>query len=124
MREQMFDNDDAMLNACGLTRKVAYQVPEGYFEDLPGRIMGLIPEQETTVRVLGRNIHEAFKYWVGAGIAASLILGFIGVKRFTHNTKDKFMIAAEEQYAYDLMDYGMVDTDDVYSYLSGDYFKE
>lgn len=122
MTEQMLDNDDAMLRVCGLTRRVTYKVPDGYFDTLTGRIMERIPKQETRGLILGYYVRDAFKYWIGAGVAASLLLGFIGVRHFTHHGNDPFMFASEEQYAYDFMDYGMVDTNDIYTYLNGDDF--
>lgn len=116
-------------------RENPFTVPEGYFDDLPARVMATLPqvpqpdeEGETTIVVDMPRRHRA-GWWAAGAVAACLACA---VMLTHHNTPQDARHATqlsnaattgtydEESYAA-LLEYAMVDNQAIYTYLSGSY---
>lgn len=115
------EKDIEML--CGKNRP--FTVPEGYFEGLTARVMDNLPETSKVVALpTKKNTH--WMQWTS--VAAACVAGFV---IFTHynagspkndmKAEAKTTVVYDEQYQEDMMEYAMVDGNDVYNYLSGEY---
>lgn len=116
-----------------------FRVPDGYFENLTGRIMENIPDETRMETLEARNRSARNnKYIFGwFSVAAACIAVVFMLMAFPADNKEKFtgkQIAKEnsrqqptednnetydEQYQSDLMEYNMIDNEDIYCYLSG-----
>lgn len=111
------EKDIEML--CGKNRP--FIVPEGYFESLTARVMSNLPETGKVVQLPKR--HYYWKEWTTA--AAACIAAVVIFTHYTDKTPETKITAAtttvyDEQYQEDMMEYAMMDHNDVYNYLSGE----
>lgn len=110
-----------------------FTVPEGYFDTLTSRIMSNIPAEETKVVSIGKAHKTGWLRWTG--LAAACMAGaIIGINTFNHtestneqpytsNTQTTYSYSSySNEYQEEMLDYAMVDYNDVYNYLSGDEY--
>lgn len=108
---------------CGKNNR--FSVPEGYFETLTARVMENIPEEQSNVIELKRS---KFSKWTIAACAAAAC--FVGVFMFNDNTTTSQNTNAEltastqkavydEEYQKEVLEYAMLNENDVYNYLAG-----
>jgi len=133
-------NDNQMLEALGISNASPFKTPAGYFEGLTSRIMQNIPtdeaeSEEDRAKVVDINskpaVHakrltlsqQMVRWATVAAACVSLIFG--GIQFFDKNSNEQLaenISATEEyddEYGEELLSYSMMDTQDVYSYLSG-----
>ena len=108
-------------------KKSPFTLPEGYFESLTDRVMSNLPELEATETI---PLHKKPNWWLwGSAAAACIAVAFVGLQLIhtpndtagsmeASNTTDG--ISLEEQYQTDMMNYAMIDGEDIYCYLSGE----
>lgn len=119
------------------SKRTPFTVPEGYFDSLTERIMEKIPDDGVQVSAKpNRSRIIKFFTWSALAVAAC----FVGVMvcqqfmKLNDGTEKQLMqqnmraqvvaedIDLEEDYSEDVLNYAMVDNNDVYCYLSGDGF--
>ena len=100
--------------------KSPFTVPEGYFDNLTARVMNNLPQQTKVVELKPKK----HNYWKEiATVAAACVAGVV-VFLNVHTTNDVKLTADnqqvvyDEQYQQDMMEYAMIDANDVYTYLS------
>lgn len=116
----------------------SFSVPEGYFDTLTSRIMSNIPAEETKVVSINQPHHLGWLKW--AGLAAACMVGAVVGINMPGNTESTSGQAYSNQaytgqsqttysdnsynsdYQEEMLDYAMVDYNDVYNYLSGDEY--
>jgi len=88
-------------------QKTPFTVPEGYFENLTGRVMS---------RVAQRKRRHLVWRWA----AAAVLAGCVAVGGMFFETRYKAQIAEteERQYIEDALDYSMIDNMSIASYLT------
>ncbi len=108
-----------------------FTVPEGYFDTLTSRIMSNIPAEETKVVSIGTRRRTGWMKWVG--LAAACMTGAVvcinmldstdrtGEQPYANNTQSAYGTYSSD-YQEEMLDYAMVDYNDVYNYLSGDEY--
>lgn len=114
-----------------LSRSNPFTVPEGYFDTLTKRVMDNVDAQlQENVVPLKPTKHTHWKVWT-SGIAACIAGALLCInlvdkeQPIMNNTAmlnektEATYSAYDEQYQKDVMDYAMVDYNDVYNYLSG-----
>ena len=122
-------NNERLTTMETFNKTNPFTVPEGYFESLTQRVMDNIDLQEqTNVVALKPTKHSYWKVWV-SGIAACAAGTLLCINIFDKEQPDIKHTAllneqTEEAYNYDryqmeVMNYAMVDYNDVYNYLSG-----
>ncbi len=110
-----------------------FTVPEGYFDTLTSRIMSNIPAEETKVVSIDRRHKTGWLRWTGLAAAcmAGAIVGFNMLERTNSTDKQPYANNTQTTYGYstysneyqeEMLDYAMVDYNDVYNYLSGDEY--
>lgn len=112
-------NEKDIEMRCG--KQNPFTVPAGYFDSLTDRVMANLP-QNNVVELKPRR-HNYWKEFTA--VAAACIAGVV---IFVHTNKadDNNLantgteIEYDEQYQMDMMEYAMMDGNDVYAYLSGD----
>lgn len=115
-----------------LSKSNPFTVPEGYFDTLTARVMANVDAQvQENVVTLKPTKHTHWKVWT-SGIAACVAGALLCINLIDKEEQPTMQNTAmlnehhvEEAYAYDeqyqkeVMDYAMVDYNDVYNYLSG-----
>ena len=110
-----------------------FVVPEGYFDTITARVMANIPAEET--KVISIAPVKKF-YWKGwAGMAAACIAGtIICVNVFNNKTDNStqplisnaqtasYEETYDDVYQQEVLNYAMVDYNDVYNYMSGNAY--
>lgn len=122
--------------------KGAWKVPEGYFDELPDKVMNRIEQASEPSRTAEKNgggarifkmPHRVISYAAAACVAAAVVLtvAFNGsfsktadtqkmtAKQETVTTTDNDAIYSEE-YKQDCYEYAMVGADDLYDYIIED----
>lgn len=103
-----------------------FRVPAGYFDDFAGRMMALLPEQQTTVEK--RNMWQRLRPVLAAAVVVGVI-GSVGIYLFDriHNSQQssapRSSVAKSDYHSDDLdmtADYVMMDEQDMYAYISGE----
>lgn len=144
-------NDKQMLEALGITNANPFKTPAGYFDDLTSRVMKNIPSDEAAPEELPQTEREPAKVvdinskpavrakkltfsqqmirWTSVA-AACVALVFGGIQFFDKNSNEQLaenksalsvVDEYDDEYGEELLSYSMMDTQDVYSYLAGDY---
>ena len=102
-----------------------FKVPEGYFDTLCDRVMGQLPEPQQTIRrtLIPRVWRYAAAVVVGAVVCASVL-----VPHFSRNEEAQMAsnqteaemqrLMADEEYFNDVLDYSMVNNNDIAYYLT------
>ena len=103
-----------------------FRVPDGYFDNLPDRIMEGLPERRA--RVVGMRRKSHYRYGVVGMAAASVCAVVFGLNLFLakHDAKTSHLTGTQEEYAssnsYNIIDqtadYSMLDNEDIYAYVS------
>ena len=109
-----------------------FTVPDDYFDTLTARIMEKIPEQPSQKSVELKPRRN--KRWIGWTIAAAACVAIAIFFVNVFDTKTPTAISSQatamldtddfsydEQYQQDVLEYAMVDNNDIYSYLAGSY---
>lgn len=102
-----------------------FQVPEGYFDNLASSVMLHIPDGEA--KVVKMPVPTWRKHIVAISTAAASVLALIGFSMFyqqsanIHNADLRANVETTSEYSSvdDVVDYAMLDTDDMYAYMSG-----
>ncbi len=103
-----------------------FKVPENYFDTLTERVMSKIPAEET--KVISINQGRKNSWWKWSSAAACIVVLVVGTTFITKiynsssNESAELTASYEEKMQEDMMEYSMLDTDDVYCYLSGDSY--
>jgi len=113
-----------------------FRVPEGYFENLAESVMSKIPqdqdlpEEETTgANVVSLDPQPAKRrfHWIGwSAAAAACIAAAVFFTNLPQKQNLQTAQASTEETAYDdayrqqVLEYAMVDNNDIYNYLAGE----
>ena len=101
------------------SRKNPFSVPEGYFDQLAGNIIGQLPQEQpkpARIRMLRPLLYAA----------ASVCLAIMGVAiyQFNASTAQPALALQEthytDSYIEDVADYAMLDNEDIYNSLLAD----
>ncbi len=128
----MITGEKDIINRCG--KQNPFCVPEGYFENLTGRIMANIPAEEAKVISIAPTKKFSWKGWTS--LAAACIAGaVVCVNVYNNKTpsidSSKLMSnvttyvndeAYDEAYQQEVLNYAMVDYNDVYNYMAGNSY--
>jgi hypothetical protein len=113
-----------------------FKVPEGYFESLSGRIMGnvsrsgMVPQSKRIVRM---QVVKRVALYVMAACVVGLVAVFVmphhdvaansevasSATSTSRTDADNDALVYDEDFQLDVLDYAMLDYDDVYTYLAG-----
>ncbi len=101
----------------------AYNVPDGYFASLNDRIMSHVDAEQTPTRRLSIWKQRPLRYAAAACVAGIVVT--LGAWFYTNNNSETQQMAEQAQpmelsddYVQQVMEYAMVDNDDIYRYLS------
>ena len=122
--------------------KGAWKVPEGYFDELPDRVMNRIEQASEPSRTVEKNSggarifkmpHRVITYAAAACVAAAVVLTIAFNGSFSKTAETQKMTAKQEtvvttdsdtayseEYKQDCYEYAMVDADDLYDYIIED----
>ena len=109
-----------------------FTVPEDYFDTLTSRIMENIPEQPNpkTVELKPRQKNRWWIWTVAAAACVAIAAFFVTpsdpqtsstISPQATAMLDSDDYSYDEQYQEDVLEYAMVDNNDIYSYLAGNY---
>ncbi len=108
-----------------------FTVPEGYFDTLTSRIMSNIPAEETKTVSIAPRRKTGWMKWTGLAAAcmAGAVIGINMINRTEISDEQPYAGNAQaatygyssysSEYQEEMLDYAMVDYNDVYNYLSG-----
>lgn len=104
-----------------------FKVPDSYFDTLTERVMSKIPEEDSKVISINRDKKNIISMWKWSSVAACIAMAIVGTVYMSKTTGTQNEEIAErayidEQYQEDMMEYTMLDANDVYCYLSGDTY--
>lgn len=108
-----------------LTDAGQFTVPEGYFDSLTKRVMERIGDVEAVEdKMPARRVSLFSKYAICAVAACvvGLVLFVFPLEKGTDDADmmDEFQVAMyDEDFSRDVMNYAMLDYEDVYAYLAG-----
>lgn len=118
----MDSEDKFLLEKFG--RKSPFKVPDGYFENLPLRVMEALPDAEASVIVPPQSFWRRHKYAVAiAACVCVLVTGVITRFCIQSSTEEQFCsnsICGSTSYSSvdDVADYLMMDNNDIYAMMS------
>ena len=104
-----------------------FKVPEGYFDTLCDRVMSQLPEQQQTIR--RTLIPRAWRYAAAAIVVGAVACAGVLVPQFKRG-QDTTQLASnneildieslmqDEDYFNDVLDYSMLDNNDIAYYLT------
>lgn len=110
-------NEKDYINS-NMKQRNPFQVPEGYFDTLTSRVMAQLPEKKAKYRT--------FRTWMYAAACVcaavfSITVYFQDGKSTTSPTaNDTEVVAYDNAYTDALMDYAMVDNQDIYACLTSE----
>lgn len=84
-----------------------FTVPQGYFDELPGRVMS---------RIVRRRRRRLVMRWAAAAVLAGCV--FAGGVLFEKKEAARIANAEEVQYIEDALNYSMIDNNSIASYLT------
>lgn len=112
-----------------LKKTDAFKVPENYFDTLTDRVMSKIPAEDTKVISINQGKKNSMGWWKWSSIAACIamvIVGTVFINKSTNSQSEEFtsgLAYVDEQSQEEMiMEYTMLDANDVYCYLSGDSY--
>lgn len=126
----MITEEKKLMNRCGKANP--FVVPEGYFDSLTSRVMANIPSEEAKVVSIAPVKRTYLVRWTS--IAAACIVGtFVSVNIFNNRTTSadssqllssnttavEYEEIYDEEYQQEVINYAMVDYNDVYNYMAG-----
>lgn len=115
------------INIEELKKNDVFKVPEHYFDNLTERVMANIPAEETKVISITKK-KKNNDWWKWSSVAASITIVALGAALMMNRQNSAIPQAetlannTEEMTQEDMMDYTMLDTEDVYCYLSGESY--
>lgn len=128
----MFNKEEKYI-ADTFGKKTPFSVPNGYFDDLNSRIMRSVGSTRVTSGVIAPATDTAMtvSLWshyrkVVIGVAASVCVGVFSLGAYLHisdtakSRQSQVDIAQQSEYSsFDAMvDYSMIDTQDMYAYMT------
>lgn len=127
-------------NIEDLKKKDVFKTPENYFENLTQRVMDNIPSEESNVVDINSSKSRTARLWkslgVSGAVAAAASLAFIFYVGTSEQKCSENALAStseaelhvnmqnDESYNEDAINYLMVNSQDVYAYLSGEDYYE
>lgn len=107
-----------------------FKVPDNYFDNLTNKIMSNIPAEDANVISINKG-KKSFNWLRWTSVAACITVALVGASALFNNNDTNTPIAQEtssselvavnqEQDYQEVIDYSMVDVNDVYTYLSGE----
>lgn len=115
------------INIEELKKNDIFKVPEHYFDNLTERVMANIPAEETKIVSISKKKTNN-SWWKWSSVAASIAVVALGatfmMNRPNNVAQDSDQLAsnAEEMTPEEMMEYTMLDTEDVYCYLAGESY--
>ncbi len=109
--------DEKITQRCG--KQNPFKVPEGYFDTLNERIMTSVDKSERRNTAWIRRICFTA---AAACVAGILIFNAYNTENQLQSEEvmsDADILIYDETYQKDMLNYSLVDNDDVYSYLAG-----
>lgn len=114
-------------------RENNFTVPDGYFDTLTSRIMSNIPDEETKIISIAPKRKTSWIKWTGlvAACMAGAVIGIFALEQTEKTSNNQPYTSSvqavntqtgsdyQENYQEEMLDYAMVDYNDVYNYLSG-----
>lgn len=114
-------------------RENHFTVPDGYFDTLTSRIMSNIPDEETKIISIAPKRNTNWIKWTGlvAACMAGAVIGIFTLEQTEKTSNNQPYTSSaqavstqtgsdyQENYQEEMLDYAMVDYNDVYNYLSG-----
>lgn len=114
-------------------RENHFTVPDGYFDTLTSRIMSNIPDEETKIISIAPKRKTSWIKWTGlvAACMAGTVIGIFALEQTEKTSNNQPYTSSaqavstqtgsdyQENYQEEMLDYAMVDYNDVYNYLSG-----
>ena len=103
-----------------------FKVPDNYFDTITERVMARIDAEGN--KVISINEHKQKKsWWMWSSVAACIAIVFVGTTFLGKNTERDINNTAEINYEEfmsqeEMIEYTMLDRDDIYCYLSGDEY--
>ena len=120
-------NEELYLNSR-MNRENHFRVPEGYFDKLTADVMSRLPEREATVQLKPAAKRVFLRPLLAAASVACVALIAVGVyfQRNARSADEDVQVAAvstviSDSYIDEAADYVMMDHQDIYACLSGDY---
>lgn len=128
----MITGEKDIINRCG--KQNPFSVPEGYFDNLTARVMANIPAEETKVISITPAKKFSWKGWTS--LAAACIVGTVvcvnvynnktssidSSKLMSNVTASANEESYDEAYRQEVLNYAMVDYNDVYNYMTGNSY--
>jgi len=113
-RQTVEQLEDKLFARFGNER--AFTVPDGYFDNLTGKVMSRVMQQESLNRGKKRKSRRTAWRWSIAALLAGCVAvgGLILEKQSTLQTAE----AEDTQYIEDALDYTMIDNMSIASYLT------
>lgn len=122
------------------TPRNPYRVPDGYFDSLTQRVMSQLPETGSTAETAAQPCRVALskprRRWIGWSVAAAACVGAFlmltslparqesaAQQRQTASVASNATSSTstyDENYEREVLEYAMVDNNDIYAYMSGD----
>ena len=112
-------------------RRTPFKVPEGYFDNFASQVMQVLPEKQVPVQAQFVPIKANRRYYLRrvAVAAASVCVAIFGAAVILHNDKESMannqVTSSCESYSSSsytavdaLADYSMLDSEDMYTYLT------
>lgn len=104
-----------------------FKVPEGYFETLTERVVDSVGKSDTRMKVEPKSEYRLLKTFAACAVAACLAgvlffavpIGNVGSDEVALAEMSERNNADDEDYQKEVLNYAMLDNDDVYTYLAG-----
>ena len=107
-------NEETYLKETVGTRN-AFQVPDGYFEQLTQRVIQQLPERQQS-----RSRLVALRPWIYSA-AASLLIALAGVTFYFQQQdaeSQELTANVDASYIDEAVDYALIDNTEIYAYLA------
>ena len=121
-------------------RKNPFRVPEGYFDDFADRMMEMLPEKTPVVQLepaqhtkpkkqrsaLIVKLKQPWVWGAASTACAAVFCGFMIMKgvhtnNYTAPEQQTATVTTVDSYLDEAADYAMVDNQEIYACLTGDY---
>lgn len=102
-----------------------FTVPEGYFEQFAQQLMEQLPEREARVIKMQPNLWHRLRPAILAAACLAGVVFSVGIYQKSGKQVPADMVAQMDVQGYidldEAADYMMLDNDDIYAYMAGDY---
>lgn len=108
-----------------IKNKNVFKVPDNYFDTIADRVMARIDDGNAKViSIQTNNHHSAWIKW--SSIAACIAMAIVGTTYLGYNlnttdTNTAELSGTEIMSQEDMLEYSMIDRNDVYCYLADEY---